>query len=135
MEEIKMQSSLSQEEIEKNFENVDVFSGIMAGLGEALAYEKGSAKAATIARKRSLPDVQVAEIRKSLNMSQKSFAAILGVSTRTVEAWEAGRVTPSPITISAGSSGGEINVSHKRRSLYCFQTPIKKTLEFSKIFS
>ncbi|MBO4694419.1 MAG: helix-turn-helix domain-containing protein [Clostridia bacterium] len=96
MEEIKMQSSLSQEEIEKNFENVDVFSGIMAGLGEALAYEKGSAKAATIARKRSLPDVQVAEIRKSLNMSQKSFAAILGVSTRTVEAWEAGRVTPSP---------------------------------------
>lgn len=96
MKDIQMQSSLNQNEIEKNFENVDVFSGIMAGLGEALAYEKGSAKVATIARKRGLPDINVAELRKSLNMSQKSFAAILGVSTRTVEAWEAGRVTPSP---------------------------------------
>ena len=96
MKDIQMQSSLNQNEIEKNFENVDVFSGVMAGLEESLAYEKGSAKAATIARKRGLPDINVAELRRSLNMSQKSFAAILGVSTRTVEAWEAGRVTPSP---------------------------------------
>lgn len=27
---------------------------------------------------------------------QKAFAEVLGVSTRTVEAWETGRSTPSP---------------------------------------
>ena len=89
-------STLSDEEIKANFENIDFFSSIMSGLEEALAYEKGSAKAATIVRKRSLPDVDVAELRKSLNLTQKAFAKILGVSPRTVEAWESGRTTPSP---------------------------------------
>ena len=91
-----IRSSLSDEEIKANFENVDFFSGIMSGLEEALAYEKGAAKAATIARKRSLPDIDVVDTRKSLNLTQKSFAKILGVSPRTVEAWESGRTTPSP---------------------------------------
>ena len=96
MAERMIRSSLSDEEIKANFENVDFFSGIMSGLEEALAYEKGAAKAATIARKRSLPDIDVADARKSLNLTQKSFAKILGVSPRTVEAWESGRTTPSP---------------------------------------
>ena len=29
-------------------------------------------------------------------MTQKAFADVLGVSKRTVEAWETGRSTPSP---------------------------------------
>ena len=48
-------SRLTNEEIEENFKKTDLFSGIMEGLEEALAYEKGSAKAAAFARKRSLP--------------------------------------------------------------------------------
>ena len=52
--ELVLQSRLSNEEIENNFKNVDFFSGIMSGLEEALAYEKGEAKAATFARKREL---------------------------------------------------------------------------------
>ena len=36
-------SSLSPEEISENFKDVDFFSGIMDGLEEALAYEKGDA--------------------------------------------------------------------------------------------
>lgn len=96
MEDVKFASTLSEEEIEKNFENIDFFSGIMAGLEEALAYEKGSAKAATIARKNSLPDVDSVALRKSLNMTQKQFSHILGVSPRTVESWEIGCSTPSP---------------------------------------
>ena len=32
----------------------------------------------------------------SLDMTQKAFANVLGVSKRTVEAWETGRSTPSP---------------------------------------
>lgn len=90
------QSSLSTEEIENNFKNIDFFSGIMEGLEEALAYEKGKASAETFARKRALPDVNVSEVRNSLDMTQKSFAAMLGVSSRTVEAWECGKSTPTP---------------------------------------
>ena len=89
-------SNLTDKEIAKNFEGIDFFSSIMAGLEEALAYEKGHAKAATIVRKRSLPDVDAREIRKSMKMTQKEFAHVLGVSTRTVESWEAGRSVPSP---------------------------------------
>lgn len=89
-------STLSTEEIENNFKNIDFFSGITEGLEEALAYEKGKASAETFARKKALPDVNVSEVRHSLNMTQKSFAAMLGVSGRTVEAWECGKSTPTP---------------------------------------
>ncbi len=96
MEELTLNTHLTQEQIEDNFKNIDFFNGIMAGLEEAFAYEKGNAKAATLARKRNLPEINVATVRKDLNLSQKSFASILGVSPRTVEAWETGRTTPSP---------------------------------------
>ena len=96
MAEIKFKSNLSEAEIENNFKGIDFFFGIMSGLEEALAYEKGTARAATFARKRSLPDVNVAAIRKDLKLSQKAFASVLGVSTRTVEAWETGKSNPSP---------------------------------------
>ena len=96
MPELRFESSLSMEEIEKNFQDVDFFSGIMDGLNEALAYTKGKAAADTYARKRALPTVNVVEIRSALSMTQKAFAEILGVSCRTVEAWESGKSTPSP---------------------------------------
>ena len=89
-------SKYSIEEIERNFKDADFFNGIRKGLEEALAYEKGKASAETIARKRSLPDVDVKAERESLDMTQKAFANVLGVSKRTVEAWETGRSTPSP---------------------------------------
>ena len=89
-------SKHSIEEIERNFKDADFFNGIRKGLEEALAYEKGKASAQTIARKRSLPDVDVKAERESLDMTQKAFANVLGVSKRTVEAWETGRSTPSP---------------------------------------
>jgi len=96
MENVRARSSLSDSEINKNFQNINYFSGIMSGLEEALAFEKGNPKAATIARKRSLPDVDTCALRKSLNMTQKEFAHVIGVSSRTVESWEIGRSTPSP---------------------------------------
>ena len=96
MEEIRFKSSLTDEQIEENFKNVDFFSGIMDGLNEALAYEKGKASAETFARKQSLPNVNVLDVRNSLAMTQKSFANVLGVSCRTVEAWECGKSVPTP---------------------------------------
>ena len=96
MSDFRFESSLSVEEIDNNFKNIDFFSGIMEGLNEALAYEKGKASAETFSRKQSLPNVNVQEVRISLGMTQKSFAAVLGVSQRTVESWECGKSTPIP---------------------------------------
>lgn len=40
-----------------------------------------------------LPDVQA--IRESMDLSQSAFAAMLGVSPRTLQDWEQGRRKPS----------------------------------------
>lgn len=45
MSELHFESSLSMEEIENNFKDVNFFSGIMDGLQEALAYTEGKAAA------------------------------------------------------------------------------------------
>lgn len=96
MSELKLKSSLTMDEIEDNFKDIDFFSSVMDGLQEALAFEKGKAAADTFVRKRSLPTVNVVEIRSALSMTQKAFAELLGVSCRTVEAWESGKSTPTP---------------------------------------
>ena len=96
MAELTFESSLTDEQIAENFKNISFFDGLMNGLNEALAYEKRTAKAETYARKQSLPEVDVAKERAALNMTQKAFAALIGVSKRTVEAWECGKCTPSP---------------------------------------
>ena len=54
MFDIRFKSALSIEEIENNFKNIDLFSGIVEGLEEALAYEKDKASAETFVRKQSL---------------------------------------------------------------------------------
>lgn len=96
MKELTFKSNLTMEQIEHNFAEMDFFSELMDGLEEALAYSKGKAYAETFVRKRSLPSVNVFEIRESLQMTQKTFASILGVSRRTVEAWETGKSNPTP---------------------------------------
>lgn len=96
MSELRFKSSLSIEEIENNFKDVDFFEGIMEGLEESLSHAKGVPSTETITRKRALPNINVVEIRSSLDLTQRAFAEILGVSCRTVEAWESGRSTPTP---------------------------------------
>ena len=96
MKELTFKSNLTMEQIEHNFAEMDFFSELMDGLEEALAYSKGKAYAETFVRKISLPSVNVFEIRESLQMTQKTFASILGVSRRTVEAWETGKSNPTP---------------------------------------
>ena len=96
MAELTFKSSLSIDEVEDNFKDMDFFSEIMDSLTEALAASKGQAAADTFTRKRSLLVVDICGTRKSLNMTQKGFADMLGVSRRTVEAWESGRTSPTP---------------------------------------
>ena len=47
MKELKFDSSLTMEEIEKSFEKIDLFCGLMEGLDEALAYKNGKASPGT----------------------------------------------------------------------------------------
>ena len=49
MADLIFESTLSIEEIEDNFKDVDFFSGIMDGLQETLAYEKEKGAADTFA--------------------------------------------------------------------------------------
>lgn len=47
MKELTFESSLTEKEIAENFKNISFFDGLMQGLNEALAYEKGTARAET----------------------------------------------------------------------------------------
>ena len=78
---------------------MSVYESIMQGLNEAVEFEKGNLKANTSKLTVApIPDIQAAEIRNirlSLEMTQVIFAAVIGVSAKTVEAWEGGRSKPS----------------------------------------
>ena len=77
---------------------MSVFDEIKAGLNEAIEYEKGNLNADT--RTLSVTPVEafsasdIKDIRKSTGLTQGLFAEYLGVSPKTVEAWEAGRNQP-----------------------------------------
>jgi len=78
---------------------MSVFDEIKAGLNEAIEYERGNLKAGT--RRLSVTPVEefspgeIKDIRRNAGMTQVLFAKYLGVSLKTVEAWESGRNQPS----------------------------------------
>lgn len=78
---------------------MSVFDEIKMGLNEAIEYEKGDLKANT--RTLSITPIEeftaneIKDIRKNAGMTQMLFAKFLGVSLKTVEAWEAGRNHPN----------------------------------------
>ncbi|MCD7744646.1 MAG: helix-turn-helix domain-containing protein [Lachnospiraceae bacterium] len=79
---------------------MSVYESIMTGLTEAVEDAKNSGKKlqrriVTVIPVKEYQADEVKEIRKSTEMSQKTFAAYLGVSEKTVEAWEAGTNHPS----------------------------------------
>lgn len=77
-----------------------VYESIMLGLAEAVEDAKSSDKklkrrVVSIIPVKEYGAEQVKQIRKSTGMSQKVFASYMGVSAKTVEAWEAGINRPS----------------------------------------
>lgn len=78
---------------------MNVYDDIVKGLEEAIAFEKGKGNARVQKRIvnpiEEFTSAQVKEIRKSLKMSQSVFAVVMGVSIKTVEAWEAGTNKPN----------------------------------------
>ena len=77
----------------------EVSGSIMRGLQEMLDHAQGKIKlrsrhvAATPPKEYSADEIR--NIRDNLNMSQGFFAEVIGVSKKTVESWEYGRVKPS----------------------------------------
>ncbi len=66
-------------------ENRDIGSEILHGIRELKKGKKG----------RILNVPSVAEVRRKTGLSQSKFAALLGVSVRTLQDWEQGRRMPS----------------------------------------
>jgi putative transcriptional regulator len=76
------------------------FDDLEKSLNEVLDYEQG--KPVNVKRDiicvAEIPDFHgdtVRAIRKKRNLTQKTFSDVLGVSLKTVEAWESGKNTPS----------------------------------------
>jgi len=78
-----------------------MYDSIMKGLQEALddASNKEILKRNTIVVEplKEFNPQMIKNLRKELGMSQKLFAGYLGVSQKTVEAWEAGKNKPSGV--------------------------------------
>jgi putative transcriptional regulator len=96
------------------------YDSIMEGLGELLAYAKGDKSKGRSRIREAPPKIapvknyskdSIKQLRVSLNLSQRSFADVLGVSHRTVESWENGANQP------AGSSSRIIELLEKDHHL------------------
>ncbi|MFC3116135.1 helix-turn-helix domain-containing protein [Cellvibrio fontiphilus] len=71
--------------------NRDIGAEILAGIHEINEFKKGKVQLkVTELSEPSAPQV----IRSKLNLSQSSFAGLLGVSVRTLQDWEQGRRSP-----------------------------------------
>ncbi len=77
----------------------EISKSILAGLKEAHEIVKG-VKPAKRKREIIIPELseykgtEIKRLRKSVAFTQQTFAAVLGVSIKTVEAWEASRNIP-----------------------------------------
>ena len=81
-------------------DNKNVYNSIVTGLNEAI--EDANSNQPILKRHKVIVEPvkvyeadEVKKIRNSTGMSQKTFASQVGVSDKTVEAWEAGTNHPS----------------------------------------
>ncbi len=76
-----------------------LFEDLREGLQEAIDFEKGTGKAKTtvfvITPVTKYTNEQIKAIRNKAGMTQAVFANYMGVSKKTVEAWELGRTHPT----------------------------------------
>ena len=78
----------------------DFCEGIMQGLQEAIAYTKGEntdqvvVHRLTCEKVRDFTPEEIKKTRLAAKMPQWMFAQVIGVSQKSVEAWEGGRSRP-----------------------------------------
>jgi putative transcriptional regulator len=78
---------------------MSVYDSIIKGLNEAIEYEQGNLRDARkkIIKITPLPHYsgkEIKDIRLKLELTQSAFADLMGVSIKTIEAWEAGKNIP-----------------------------------------
>ena len=77
----------------------EFFNELMTGLNEAVEIERGNLKCRKtiyeIQPVKKYDNAQIKQIRNSVGMTQVLFADYMGVSTKTVEAWEKGTNHPT----------------------------------------
>lgn len=79
-----------------------LFDDIMSSLNELKEHAEGKPtgvvthhrKTATVADVPNFSPQEIKEVRLAAKMSQRTFAACVGVSAKSVEAWEGGRSRP-----------------------------------------
>ncbi len=76
-----------------------LFEDLSEGLQEAIEYERGNGKAKKtvyiITPIKKYSNKEIKSIRNKAGMTQNTFADFMGVSKKTVEAWELGRTHPT----------------------------------------
>lgn len=76
-----------------------LFDDLKQGLEEAIDFERGNGKARVktymIMPIKKYSNKEIREIRIKAGMTQSVFASYMGVSKKTVEAWECGRTHPT----------------------------------------
>ena len=76
-----------------------LFDDLCQGIQEAIDYEKGngSAKVTTykITPVKRMSNIEIKNIRHKVGMTQKTFAACMGVSSKTIKAWATGTTNPA----------------------------------------
>ncbi len=86
--------------MKKKYKDMTVGEGLITALGQAIDYEKGKKVKGVTSRKISIAPLphykaqKIKKIRNMLGLSQLTFAYVMGVSRKTVEAWESGRNEP-----------------------------------------
>lgn len=78
----------------------ELYNSIMTGLNEAIEDSKSEKKTlkrheVTIEPIKAYEAKEIKEIRNKVGLSQRLFAGFMGVSNKTVEAWEKGTNKPS----------------------------------------
>ncbi len=76
----------------------ELFDNLIESLDQAEAYARGNGKARSVVRTFEVPNFRAADIvrlRQKLNLTPRALANVIGVSVRTVKAWEAGDNQPS----------------------------------------
>lgn len=77
---------------------MSVYDEIKLGLEQAIEYEKGNLRARkttlSILPLETFTPGEIKEIRNKTGLTQVLFAKYMGVSVKTVEAWEVGRNQP-----------------------------------------
>lgn len=75
------------------------FKSIVSGLDEAIKISKGEIvgrrQKRSVSPIQSFSNIEIKELRHQLKVTQSTFAEILGVTPKTVEAWEKGTNVPS----------------------------------------